>query len=176
MYVAFLKGMNLGRRRVKNDELCACFEAMGFERVSAFLASGNIVFGSSAKSAPKLEPRIEKGLEQRLEYPVPTFVRSAQEVTEIAAKKPFSDAVLGETAGKLQVAMLSTKPSATSSKAALALASTDDHLALDGRELYWLPKGGLSESELDMKALSKVLGLMTVRTHRTVTRLVDKLG
>lgn len=76
MCVAFLRGINLGRRRVKNDELCAHFEATGFERVSAFLASGNILFESGRMSASKLESRIEQGLEERLRYRVPTFARS----------------------------------------------------------------------------------------------------
>ena len=43
-YVAFLRGMNLGRRRIKNPELCAAFEDIGFTNVSAFLASGNVIF------------------------------------------------------------------------------------------------------------------------------------
>ena len=40
-YVAFLRGMNLGRRRIKNPELCAAFEDIGFTNVAAYLASGN---------------------------------------------------------------------------------------------------------------------------------------
>jgi uncharacterized protein (DUF1697 family) len=38
-YVAFLRGMNLGNRRIKNDELRAEFEALGFEGVATFRAS-----------------------------------------------------------------------------------------------------------------------------------------
>ena len=32
-YVAFLRGMNLGGRRIKNDELRGAFEALGFADV-----------------------------------------------------------------------------------------------------------------------------------------------
>ena len=42
--VAFLRGMNLGGRRLMNDELCSHFTALGFTGVSAFLASGNVLF------------------------------------------------------------------------------------------------------------------------------------
>ncbi len=89
VYAAFLRGMNVGGRRVKNDELSMCFEAMGFENVSAFLASGNVVFESDGESAEDLELQIELGLSEKLGYVVPTFVRSGAEVAEIAAKKPF---------------------------------------------------------------------------------------
>ncbi len=176
MYVAFLKGMNVGRRRVKNEQLCACFEQMAFEDVSAFLASGNVLFRSAGKRAATLEAHIAKELERRLGYPVDTFVRSQKEVAAIARHQPFSETVMAASKGKLQIAMLSKAPAASERKAALALSTPDDQLAIEGRQLYWLPKGNMSESVLDLKALSKTLGLMTIRTHRTLTRLAAKLS
>jgi uncharacterized protein (DUF1697 family) len=173
-YVAFLKGMNLGRRRLTNDELCRTVVGLGLSSVSAFLASGNVLFESSL-AAGGLEEQLSVGLEAGLSYPVVTFVRSAKQVAAVAGQRPFDDAVVAQTAGKLQVAMLKRSPSASKRRAALALASDDDHLAIVGRELYWLPRAGLSDSELDMKALSKALGVMTVRTHRTMSRLAARL-
>lgn len=35
-YAAFLRGMNLGGRRITNSDLCACFEAMGFTGTKYF--------------------------------------------------------------------------------------------------------------------------------------------
>jgi uncharacterized protein (DUF1697 family) len=44
-YVAFLRGINVGgRQTVKMAELCQRFEGLGFARVSAYRASGNIRF------------------------------------------------------------------------------------------------------------------------------------
>ena len=40
-YAAFLRGINVGGHRVKNTELRALFEAMGFADVHTFRASGN---------------------------------------------------------------------------------------------------------------------------------------
>ena len=55
-----------------------------------------------------------------------------------------------------------------------ALASDDDRLALGARELFWLPKGGLMESELDQARIDELLGLATVRTMGTVQQLAAK--
>jgi uncharacterized protein (DUF1697 family) len=41
-YVAFLRGINLGGRRIANDELRSHFEALGCEDVATFRASGNL--------------------------------------------------------------------------------------------------------------------------------------
>jgi uncharacterized protein (DUF1697 family) len=173
--VAFLRAMNTGDRRVKNSELCARFEAMGFEGVSAFLASGNVLFRSGTKSAATLESTIEQGLEEMLGYSVPTFVRSAGDVTRISQRQPFSKAALAASTGNLQIALLSASPATSNHESALAMATPDDQLALDRREMYWLPKETISESELNVKTLEKILGPLTIRTQRTMMRLATKL-
>src|SRR5664279_4431764 len=43
-YVAFLRGINLGNRRVKMADLARLFEEMEFGAVSTFIASGNVLF------------------------------------------------------------------------------------------------------------------------------------
>ena len=56
----------------------------------------------------------------------------------------------------------------------LALASDEDLLAIEGRELYWLPSGGLLESDLDLKAIEKLLGADTRRTMGTIEQIAAK--
>jgi uncharacterized protein (DUF1697 family) len=60
-YVAFLRGMNLGGRRIKNDELRREFEALGFADIACFRASGNVVFGADEGDEGALTSRIEAG-------------------------------------------------------------------------------------------------------------------
>jgi hypothetical protein len=78
------------------------------------------------------------------------------------------------SAGKLQVALLAERPAARARTSALALASAQDRLALTDRELYWLPSGGMMDSELDLKAITGALGVMTVRTKVTIELLAEK--
>lgn len=175
-YVAFLRGMNLGRRRIKNEELRAHFEAMGFEEVATFRASGNVIFATPKREAEaKLAARVEAGLDERLGYDVPVFLRSAEELAAIAARRPFPAARVKKSKGKLQVSLLAKKPSAAAKKKVLALATDKDLLAIEGRELYWLPSGGLLESDLDLKAIEKLLGPDTRRTMGTIEQIAAKL-
>jgi uncharacterized protein (DUF1697 family) len=172
-HVAFLRGMNLGGRRIKNEELRAEFETLGFADVACFRASGNVVFSGKGREA-KLTSEIEAGLGEALGYEVPVFLRSAAELRAVAAHKPFEAKALKASKGKIQVTFLKQKPKAAARKRALALASDDDRLALERRELYWLPKGGLSDSELDLKELAAALGQNTVRTMGTVEQIATK--
>jgi uncharacterized protein (DUF1697 family) len=165
--------MNLGGRRITNEGLRSHFEALGCEDVATFRASGNVVFGKAGRAAA-LTAELEQGLAEALGYEVPVFLRSDKQLKAIAAKQPFDAKQLGASKGKLQVAFLAKKPSATAAKEALALSSDADLLALDGSELFWLPEGGLSESDLDHKALADALGPMTIRTKGTVDQIAAK--
>lgn len=102
------------------------------------------------------------------------FLRSEKELPAIAAHEPFDSKQLAASKGKLQVALLTKKPDAAATKKALALSTEEDRLAIEGRELYWLPSGGMSDSELDLKALAALLGPMTIRTKGTIDQIAVK--
>jgi uncharacterized protein (DUF1697 family) len=174
-YVAFLRGMNLGGRRIKNEELKREFEQLGLGDVSCFRASGNVIFATEEKGEEKLKQRIEAGLGESLGYKVPVFLRNAEELAAVSAHEPFDAARLKASKGKLQVAFLPAAPKAKAQKQALTLASDDDRLVIEGRELYWLPSGGISESDLDLKTIEAALGPWTMRTKGTVDQIAAKL-
>jgi len=170
-HAAFLRGMNLGGRRLTNEELRGHVVALGFDGAEIFLASGNVALAGGASGAPaRIESALETGLAAALGYDVPTFVRSREELLEIAAAAPLAR----EGWGKLQVALLRGAPSAAARAATLEHAGPEDLLAFGARELYWLPAGPMSRSELDLKAIGGVLGEMTIRTKNTIERMAAR--
>jgi uncharacterized protein (DUF1697 family) len=174
-YAAFLRGVNVGTaHRVGSAELRGCFERVGLTDVATFRTSGNVAFDSDGASADDLRVRIEAALESMLGYDVSVFLRSADEIRAIAAQEPFSTAQVERSKGKLQVMMLSGKPAAGARKSVLALATDDDALTFGERELYWLPSGGMSDSNLDLKGIEQVLGTNTIRTKGTVEQMAAK--
>jgi uncharacterized protein (DUF1697 family) len=173
-YVAFLRGMNLGNRRIKNDELRVEFETLGFEDVATFRASGNVIFGASKQSEGALTKTIEHGLGDALGYEVPVFLRSCAEVAAIAGREPFAAKLVEASKGKLQVMLLPKEPTAEARRKVLALATDEDRLAIEGRELFWLPSGGTIDSELNFKAIDKALGKGTQRTMGTIEQIAAK--
>ena len=170
-YAAFIRAVNLGRnRRVTGAQLKSLFEEAGAEEVAAFRTSGNVVFEAPRDIGRALETHLEKALG----HEVVIFLRTARDVNEIASHEPFPPEDVEASKGKLQVALLGKKPTAATQKKALALATDEDLLVFGKRELYWLPSGGTLESELDRKALDKLLGPSTMRTKGTVEALAAK--
>ncbi len=176
--VAFLRGMNVGGHRVKNPELEAIFTDLGLDDATGYLASGNVVFDTdTAPTAPKiagLELRIATALERTLGYGVPTMIRTAEQVRSIASTEPFDETARAGFEGKLQTLLVRDEPDADTASELLALATDDDLLHLDGRTLFWLPRGGLLESALELTALDRIVGVATMRTANTMQRLTKK--
>jgi len=172
-YAAFLRGMNLGGRRITNEDLAAAVADLGFEQVATFRASGNVIFAAKGTEAAVAE-RLEAGLSDSLGYDVPVFLRSGEEVRGIASGEPFSAAETGASKGKLQVVLLRKRPGPEARREALALATDEDRLAIQGRELFWLPSGRMSDSDLDLDAVAAVLGQTTIRTMGTIEQIAAK--
>ena len=170
-YAAFLRGINVAGRTATSDQLRGAFEELGFEDVSTFRASGNVIFDARGKVEGA---RVEAALEKMLGYEVATFVRNKREVAAIAAHEPFDSRALKASKGKLHVVLASRKPTAAAQKRMLALESDDDLFAFKGRELYWLPSGGLSESAVGMKGITDALGPNTMRTKGTIELIAAK--
>jgi uncharacterized protein (DUF1697 family) len=102
-FVAFLRGVNLGKRTVRSAELKAAFEAMGLADVKTLLASGNVAF--TAADAPELAARIEAALAQKFGFDIGTVLRSREQLRAMVAADPFGGK--GEAADlKLYVTML----------------------------------------------------------------------
>jgi uncharacterized protein (DUF1697 family) len=176
-YAAFLRGMNVGgSHRVGNDELRTRFEEMGYVEVSPFRASGNVAFTAGSEPPHTITARIQDELAASLGYQVATFLRSAGEVRAIAGLEPFAASEIEAAGGKLQVSLLSEEPSAQARTDVLVMASDSDsdRLAFHGRELYWLPSGGILESALDLKVLDTVLGKSTRRTKATIEQIAAR--
>ena len=102
------------------------------------------------------------------------MLRTAKQLVELADVEPFPAADVEASKGKLQVSLLAARPTAKSRKAVLALSTGADRLAFGERELFWLPSGGLLESDLDLKTVDAELGLSTRRTKGTIDQLVAK--
>ena len=175
-YAAFLRGVNVGaNRRVSSAQLREAFEQLGFGEVATFRTSGNVAFDAGRAARAKLTAQVERGLAGALGFDVTVFLRSESELRAIAAARPFPPRAVKSSNGKLQVSLLPRRPSASARKRVLALATPGDRLAFEGAELYWLPSGGILESDLDLNAIEKVLGPTTRRTKDTLELMAAKL-
>lgn len=90
-YVALLRGIGPTNPNMHPAKLKGAFEKMGFRHVRTVIASGNVVFESSAKNEAGIERKIEKALPTLLGFSSTTIVRSADELDQLFQEAPFGD-------------------------------------------------------------------------------------
>jgi uncharacterized protein (DUF1697 family) len=173
-YVAFLRGINVGGHIVKMEYLRSLFDALGFSNVETFIASGNVIFDSTSRSIKTLEKKIEVHLKSALGYEVATFIRSTSEVAAVADYRPFPDAELKADGNALYIAFLADEPTDEAKQKVLSLSTDFDDFHVFGRELYWLRRKKISESEVSGVALARALGVQTMRNSSTVKKIAAK--
>jgi uncharacterized protein (DUF1697 family) len=137
-YIAFLRGMNLGNRRIKMDALRSHFEALKLTAVKTFIASGNVIFSSKQADSAKLETAIQKHLENALGYTVDTFIRTHAEMIAVAAFQPFSAAHMDPPENTVHCGFLQAALTPAQARGLAACRSDVDAFRVNGREYYWL--------------------------------------
>ena len=134
-YVAFLRGINVGKRRVKNDALGKVFADLGFENVKILIASGNVLFDAEATSESTLTKTVEHALEKALGFDVSVMLRSIPELQAMLDRDPFKGVEVTKQT-RLYVTLLAEK---TKSTLKLPYASEDGRfriLSRSDREVY----------------------------------------
>lgn len=171
-YVAFLRAINVGGRTVKNTELQKIFAAAGIAGAETFIASGNVIFESSAKE-PALTTKIEAQLQKSLGYEVRTFLRSIDEVAQVAEQRPFK-ATQHASAKAFVIGFVDSPFTAAEKRTIAGFTSPGDEFYVEGREVYWLAQTFQSESPFFKIPFDKRVRPSTWRNINTVQRIVAK--
>ena len=169
-YVAFLRAINVGGHNVKMDELRGLFEALRLTSVQTIVASGNVIFDTRGRDAEVLEVKIEKHLQKNLGYAVSTFLRTPEEVRAAADHEAFAP---GRSDGDaLSIGFTKKAPDETARRKLLSLGGDLDQFAFREREVYWLRRGRLSDSEFSGAVAERILGMPATFRNVTTVRKV----
>ena len=173
-FAAFLRALNVGGHTVKMDALRKSFVKLGFTNVETFIASGNVVFETPSVAAAAMEKKIAAALEKELGYEVATFLRTAAELSDIAAYVPFKGL---DDAPTFVVGFLGAPLAPTAAKKVLAMQSKVDRFHVRGREIWWHSENGQGESTFSNAVLERTLGMRTtLRNMRTVRKMAARWG
>lgn len=87
-YAAFLRGINLGKRSIKMDQLKLLFEGLGFLDVKTVLASGNVIFEATGE-INDLISKIENKLEDNFKFKVDVILKTEDNLKKLIKSDPF---------------------------------------------------------------------------------------
>ncbi|SIO27385.1 DUF1697 domain-containing protein [Agromyces cerinus] len=174
-HVALLRGINVGGRNpVDMGALVECFHAAGYGEARTHLQSGNVLFTTKRSADTKLEADLERALQQRFGFAIPTLVRSRDEFAATIAAAPDdhgSDQLRSEVffvKAPLTVdAVLDQMPE---------LRAGVDSIAPGPGAIYFSRVKALAgKTRITRLMAMPVFQQMTVRSWRTATRLRELL-
>jgi uncharacterized protein (DUF1697 family) len=169
VYVALLRGINLGgHKKIKMAELRASLAAMGFDQVTTYIQSGNVVFKAAKISDKALSKKIEATILSKFGHSVSVIIRSAEEIAQVVANNPFlKEADIDQTT--LHVMFLQEPPAQSALMQLETLVLKPDQFRSLGKELYFYLPNGVAESAVMKKPIDRVLMIpTTMRNWRTV--------
>jgi uncharacterized protein (DUF1697 family) len=172
-FIALLRGINVGGKTlIKMPELKSLLAEMGFEDVSTYIQSGNVVFKSSTADARTLAATIEERIAKTFGLRPTVLIRTPAELAEIADGNPF----LGRETdlAKLHVVFLSGAPAAAAVEELDPKRSPPDEFSVRGREIYLHLPSGMGRSKLTVDYFEKRLGVRaTARNWKTLNKLIE---
>lgn len=92
-YISMLRGINVsGQKKILMKDLRAMYEALGYDNISSYVQSGNVVFSTKKKSIASLEKTIKAEISNTFSFDVPTLVRDASYFEMIIKNNPYPKA------------------------------------------------------------------------------------
>jgi uncharacterized protein (DUF1697 family) len=175
-HVALLRGINVGGRTlVKMADLKTCVEGLGFDRVSTYIASGNVLFESDEDDAAKLAETIEEAIEQRFELPVKVVVLDRKAYGRIV--KAIPEGWIGDGSLRANVAFVRRGTDAEEIVREIKPdPAIEEVKAVDGAVLWATRRDALNRSVMRKLIGGAAYKELTVRNLNTTLKLRDLLA
>lgn len=170
-YIALLRAVNVGGRRVTMKELKEEAEKLGYTNARTLVASGNLVFDTKKTPDAKLETTLEAAIEKTFGLFSDVMVRNPDEWAAIIKANPFRKKAKDDPA-HLVCVVCKDEPDANAIDAWLKgfreKNDKGEQLTVSGREIYIDYGPSIGQSKL---ILPKKLVTGTARNWNTVLKL-----
>jgi uncharacterized protein (DUF1697 family) len=175
-FVVFLRGINVGGHIVVKEILKEAFTSLGFQEVSTYKQSGNVIFKTELANPQDIKAKIETKLQSLLGYEVAAFVRSIPQLKSILDLDPFKKQ--NKEGTSFLVTLLAIEPADFPLQLPLTLPkSTAQIISEKGSEVFSVTHGGgegampnsFLESKLKMKATTRNLNVIREIVEKTST-------
>lgn len=168
--ICLLRGVNVNGVTVRSAPLAEVFRGLGLDGVRTVLASGNVVFETSAPLA-ELKGAIEAALSDAFGYEAWVVLVERSELERIVEAFPFEEA-----AGRQPYVVFGSDAAALRDLAAFAAArdGLEERVAEGDGVLYWDAEKGASTTSAFAKeaARGRYRAVTTTRNLRTLRKLL----
>lgn len=166
-FVAFLRAINVGTHIVGKQRLLEAFVTLGFQNVSTFRQSGNVIFETNETNTDEIRDTLSSVLSNSFGFEVTVFLRTIPELKRMIEVQPFKKE--NEIGASFLVTMLETPPKDFPMQLPLIIPNSSARIILIvGTEVFSETHGGgegglpnpYLESKLKLKATTRNMNVI----------------
>lgn len=166
-YVAFLRAINTGTRRIKMADLRELYADLGYEDAATYIATGNVIFDSVSLPDVAL---LESAFEERFGFFSKLFLRDERQIASMLDRISWQD---GD--GVVEVSFLESRPDPDDARELEATAVAPEDIVVSDSEILFLREGKGMETTHKESTSMRILGMkMTRRGVATVRQINDR--
>lgn len=168
-HIVLLRGVNVsGSNIIKMAELKTALIDTGFEEVTTYIQSGNIVLKSEL-SQEQVAAQIKELIKSKFNLDVPVLVLSHDDLVKIKENNPFK-----ENEGKCYFIFLYSSPSKELCDKLSEVSYPNEEFKITSEVIYLYPKQGIGKAKLNNNLFENKLKVTsTARNLNTVIKLIE---
>lgn len=173
VYIALLRGINVsGQKMIKMVELAKLFASLGFEQVTTYIQSGNVVFRSKKMATKTLQKNIEEQIHKQFGFEVSVIILEQEDLRKCIKKNPFLGSK-DEDVSRLYVTFCALEPDQIRVKALNESDYLPDEFQIIKNVIYLRCPNGYGRTKLSNNFFeSKFKIRATTRNGKTVNELL----
>ena len=176
-FIAFLRAVNVGKRKYPMAELRAALTEAGFADVETHIQTGNVRFSTKLRSKDKVRAELERVMAEDRGFAVPVCLFTPAELREVYDDAQRFAADLGDvTTTGHYVALLQGRATAAGVAAFETRKVDGEHVRVSSRAGHLMLAKPFHEARTGNDSFEKAFGAATTRNLTVIGKLVEKWG
>ncbi len=178
-FIAFLRAVNVGKRKYPMAELREALTTAGFAEVETHIQTGNVLFRTSKRSRTKVIEALEAAMLADRGFEVPVVLMTPTELAETYDEARSFAADFEQQGNEIQghyLSLLAEPAEAASAAKVEARSEPAEEVRVGRRAVHLLLAKPYHEASTSNAEVERHLGVATTRNLTVITKLAEKWG
>ena len=175
-YIALLRGINVsGQKKIKMADLKMLFENLGYQDITTYIQSGNVIFRTDSSSITELKKNIENAIHNQYNFEVAVLVTNGQSLSNILEANPFKGDILTGKVDqkKMYFTLLHEKPDDHKVQEMMSQDYSPEQFVIRNKTIYFFAVDGYGRTKLNNNFFENKLKVTaTTRNYNTINTLL----
>ncbi len=174
-YICLMRGINVsGQKKIQMKELKKLFESLGYENITTYIQSGNILFETPLKNKENISKAIEAAISSTYNFEVPCLIITPEKLAYTIKNNPLLSSIKDAELKKIYISFLFHTPNEESLIKLFAFTPPQEKAIVQDDIVYLYYGNGAGRAKLNNNTIEKKLKTTaTTRNWNTCNKLLE---